>query len=53
MIGVGIYMVGSVEQFLGLLATTAERWDDAERHLDAARAMHERMRFPPPPHLVS
>jgi DNA-binding SARP family transcriptional activator len=46
-IGLAIYVVGAVEQFLGLLATSGERWDDAERHLDAARAMHERMRSPP------
>jgi hypothetical protein len=46
-IGLGLHVVGSVEHFLGLLATTTERWDDAERHFDAARAMHDRLRSPP------
>ncbi len=46
-IGLGLHVVGSVEHFLGLLAATTERWDDAERHFDAARAMHERLRSPP------
>ncbi len=46
-IGLGILYVGSVELFLGQLAATAERWDEAERHFEAARAMHEQMRSPP------
>jgi tetratricopeptide (TPR) repeat protein len=46
-IGLGIHYGGSVELHLGQLATTLERWDEAERHFDAARAMHERMRSPP------
>jgi hypothetical protein len=46
-IGLGIHYAGSAELFLGLLATTTERWDDAERHFDAARATHEQMRSPP------
>jgi tetratricopeptide (TPR) repeat protein len=46
-IGLGIHYPGSVELFLGLLATTAERWDDAEGHFEAARSMHEQMRAPP------
>jgi DNA-binding SARP family transcriptional activator/tetratricopeptide (TPR) repeat protein len=46
-IGLGIHYAGSAELFLGLLASTTERWDDAERHFEAARAMHERMRSPP------
>jgi hypothetical protein len=45
--GLGILYVGSVELFLGQLAATAERFDEAERHFDAARAMHEQMRSPP------
>jgi ferric-dicitrate binding protein FerR (iron transport regulator) len=46
-IGLGIHYPGSVELFLGLLATTMERWDEAERHFEAARTMHERMSSPP------
>jgi AAA ATPase-like protein len=46
-IGLGIHLVGSVELFLAMLATTAERWDQAERHFDAARTMHGRLRSPP------
>jgi tetratricopeptide (TPR) repeat protein len=46
-IGLGIHYPGAVEQFLGLLATTLGRWDEAEGHFEAARAMHERMRAPP------
>jgi tetratricopeptide (TPR) repeat protein len=46
-IGLGIHYPGSVELFLGLLATTMQRWDEAERHFESARAMHERMRSPP------
>jgi DNA-binding SARP family transcriptional activator/tetratricopeptide (TPR) repeat protein len=45
--GLGILYLGSVELYLGQLAATAERFDEAERHFDAARAMHEQMRSPP------
>jgi tetratricopeptide (TPR) repeat protein len=34
---------GSVACYLGLLATTTKRWDDAERHFEEAIAMNERM----------
>jgi DNA-binding CsgD family transcriptional regulator len=34
---------GSVSHYLGLLATTLARWEDAERHFADALAMHERM----------
>jgi class 3 adenylate cyclase/tetratricopeptide (TPR) repeat protein len=33
---------GPVDSYLGRLAATAERWDDAERHFDAALAACER-----------
>ena len=38
---------GSVSYYLGLLATTLERWGDAERHFEDALAMHEKMELPP------
>ena len=38
---------GAYARYLGLLATTLERWDDAERHLRDALAMHEAMPSPP------
>ena len=31
---------GSVSRYLGLLATTTRRWDEAERHFEAALAMN-------------
>jgi tetratricopeptide (TPR) repeat protein len=34
---------GSVARYLGLLATTTERWDEAELHFDNALAMNDRM----------
>src|SRR5262249_51837881 len=34
---------GSVSRYLGLLASTLGRFDDAERHFDAALEMNERM----------
>ena len=36
-------MRGSVARYLGLLATTTKRWDDAEQHFEAALAMNARM----------
>jgi len=38
---------GSNARSLGLLATTLERWDDAERHFEDALTMNERMTSPP------
>ena len=34
--------VGSVSRYLGLLATTLSRWEDAERHFEAAISMDRR-----------
>src|SRR5206468_4109310 len=34
---------GSVSRYLGLLATTLERWSDAERHFEEALTMNERI----------
>ncbi len=34
---------GSVARYLGLLASTMERWDDAERHFTEALEVHERI----------
>jgi DNA-binding SARP family transcriptional activator len=45
-VGLGILYVGSVELYLGELAATGERWDEADAHFEAARAMHEQMRSP-------
>ncbi|RIK37526.1 MAG: hypothetical protein DCC58_17865 [Chloroflexi bacterium] len=40
----GVYTCyGAVDYYLGLLATTLERWNDAEQHFADALAMHERM----------
>jgi DNA-binding SARP family transcriptional activator len=38
---------GAVPRYLGLLATTMERWSDAERHFEDALAANERMGFRP------
>jgi tetratricopeptide (TPR) repeat protein len=38
---------GSIARYLGLLAALLERFDDAERHLEAGLAMNERMGFRP------
>jgi hypothetical protein len=45
--GLGISYVGSVELYLGLVATTEARWDDADRHFTSARRVHERLGSPP------
>lgn len=38
---------GSVAHYLGILATTLERWDDADRYFDAAASMSRTMRALP------
>jgi len=38
---------GSVSHYLGLLATTLERWDDAAQHFEAALVLHARLRARP------
>jgi DNA-binding SARP family transcriptional activator/tetratricopeptide (TPR) repeat protein len=45
--GLAISCLGSVELHLGMLAATAERWDEADRHFSSARSMDERLRSPP------
>jgi tetratricopeptide (TPR) repeat protein len=35
--------IGSVSHYLGRLATMLERWEDAERHFDAALELNERI----------
>ena len=45
--GLGISYVGSVELYLGLLAATAARWDEADRHFSSARRVHEALRSSP------
>ena len=34
MLGFGVAFLGSVSQYLGMLAATMERWDEASRHFD-------------------
>jgi tetratricopeptide (TPR) repeat protein len=47
MIGAGSASWGSVKRLLGRLAMLLERWDEAERWFEEARALHERMASPP------
>jgi class 3 adenylate cyclase len=42
-IGAAVDCFGACHRFLGLLATTMERWDDAERHFHDAMEMNVRM----------
>ena len=37
------FSTGAVSRYLGLLATTTDRLDDAERHFEDAIALHERI----------
>jgi DNA-binding SARP family transcriptional activator len=39
--------IGAVSHYLGRLATTLERWEDAERHFDVALELNERIRALP------
>ena len=39
--------IGAVAYYLGLLATTLERWEDAEEHFRFALERHEYMQLPP------
>ncbi|MEE8370341.1 MAG: adenylate/guanylate cyclase domain-containing protein, partial [Dehalococcoidia bacterium] len=41
--GAGGFCYGSTSRYLGLLAATMERWEDAEQHFDNALEMNERM----------
>jgi tetratricopeptide (TPR) repeat protein len=45
--GLGVLCSGSVEHFLGLLATRLERWEDAAVHLDEALRVHRMLGSPP------
>jgi DNA-binding CsgD family transcriptional regulator/tetratricopeptide (TPR) repeat protein len=42
---IGSHCLGSAHHYLGLLATTLGRWDDAVDHLDAAAAANTRQGF--------
>ena len=42
-VGNGAACYGSLSRYLGALATTLERWDDAVRHFEDALAMNARM----------
>jgi hypothetical protein len=44
--GNGVIWMGSVAHYLGLLATTLEHFDEAERYLVASDAAHERLHAP-------
>jgi DNA-binding SARP family transcriptional activator len=39
----GAGAIGSVSRYLGILASTMSRWDDAQSHFEDALAMNERM----------
>jgi len=39
---IGVSTIGSTQHYLGLLALTLQRWDDAVQHLEAALAAHTR-----------
>lgn len=43
MVADGVACFGSASRYLGLLATTMTRWEDAERHFEGAMAMNARM----------
>jgi hypothetical protein len=45
-VGNGVIWIGSVAHYLGVLATTLEHFDDAESHLAAGEAAHERLHAP-------
>src|SRR5581483_10908806 len=40
--GFQLSVFGPIDRFLGMLASVMERWEEAERHFRAARAMSER-----------
>jgi hypothetical protein len=42
-VGSGIACYGALSRYLGVLAATLERWDDAARHFEDAIAMNTRM----------
>ncbi|HUA36269.1 MAG TPA: adenylate/guanylate cyclase domain-containing protein [Candidatus Binataceae bacterium] len=46
-VGNAIACYGALSRYLGALAATLERWDDAERHFEDALAMNTRMEAPP------
>ena len=46
-LGPGIVCAGATARSLGLLATTMSRWDDAERHFEAAIDLESHMDAPP------
>jgi eukaryotic-like serine/threonine-protein kinase len=45
-IGPMAHFYGSTSRFLGLLATTLQRWDDAEKHFNEAIEMHVKLSPP-------
>jgi class 3 adenylate cyclase/tetratricopeptide (TPR) repeat protein len=47
MLGGKVACTGSAARYLGMLATTMARWDEAEQHFQAALAMNTRMRARP------
>jgi tetratricopeptide (TPR) repeat protein len=42
-IGYAVVCYGAISRYLGMLATTLEKWDDAARHFEDALAMNARM----------
>ncbi len=45
-VGALAHFYGSTSRFLGLLATTLERWDEAEKHFNEALEMHAELSPP-------
>ncbi len=41
-LGMGVLFCGAAARFLGMLAATMDRWDDAERHFEEALALETR-----------
>ncbi len=45
--GLGVHSPGAVDRFLGQLGWMLRRWDDAQRHYEAALVVEEGLRAPP------
>ena len=45
-VGSAVVCYGAADRMLGALATVMERWDDAERHLENALVLNQRLDSP-------
>ena len=45
-VGSAVACYGAADRMLGALATVMERWDDAERHLENALVLNQRLGSP-------